>query len=401
MTKIGLLMQGGRGWIGGAEYIKNIVLALASLPNEIRQTFDVSIVGSEPAQSDLYCDIRQYLSHVHEIEESMAPPTLVNRIRWKLSEKIFKQKSPRFEDFFIRQKLDFVYPYWSKAHSRTNLRSAAWIPDFQHKYLPDFFTSEDLEYRDAQFALAARHADKVVLSSKDAERDFHQYFPDARHKTEVLSFKTTPLSAWYEKDPKEVQKIYSLPDKFFIVSNQFWQHKNHLIIFKALKLLQEQCIYPIVVCTGHMYDYRMPSYSDTVLQNIHKLGLARQVSLLGLIPKNDQVQLMRRSIAVLQPSLFEGWSTLVEDAKSLGKDVISSDLPVNIEQNPLNKLFFERNSADELAALLSICWKQGFPGPDLNREYAARVERFSDVQSFGYRFLEIARGSQGSLLADD
>ena len=396
MTKIfhiGLLMQGGRGWIGGAEYIKNIVLALASLPSEIRQTFDVSIVGSEPAQSDVYRDIRQYLSHVHEIEECMAPPTLANRIRWKLSEKLLKQQNSRFEGFFIRQKLDFVYPYWSKAYGRTNLRSAAWIPDFQHKYLPNFFSAEDLEYRDTQFFLAARHADKVVLSSKDAEQDFHQYFPDARHKTEVLSFKTTPLPAWYEKDPKEVQEAYSLPDKFFIVSNQFWQHKNHLIIFKALKLLQEQCIYPMVVCTGHLYDYRTPSYSDNVLQNIHRLGLARQVYLLGLIPKDDQVQLMRRSIAVLQPSLFEGWSTLVEDAKSLGKDVVLSDLAVNIEQNPFSELFFERNSADELATLLSICWEQGFPGPDFNREYAAREERLSEVQSFGYRFLEIAQGS--------
>jgi glycosyltransferase involved in cell wall biosynthesis len=392
---IGLVMQGGRGWIGGAEYIKNIVLALASLPHEVRQEFDISIIGSETAQSDLYNDIRQHLSRVYEIEESMAPRTFVNRIRWKFSETILKQRNPRFEDFFIHQKLDFVYPYWSQSYSRANLRSAAWIPDFQHKYLPDFFTSEELEHRDIEFSLAARHADTVVLSSEDAEKDFHQYFPECSHKTKVLSFKTTPLSAWYEQDPEETQKAYSLPNNFFIVSNQFWQHKNHLIVFKALKLLQEQGIHPIVVCTGHIYDYRKPSYSDTVLQSIHRLGLAQQVYLLGLIPKNDQVQLMRRSIAVLQPSLFEGWSTLVEDAKSLGKDIISSNLPVNIEQNPLNKLFFDRNSADDLAALLAACWQQGLPGPDLNREYTARRERFADIQSFGYRFLEISRGSQG------
>ena len=39
--KIGLLMQGGRNWIGGAEYIKNIIFALSSLPHEVRSTFEI------------------------------------------------------------------------------------------------------------------------------------------------------------------------------------------------------------------------------------------------------------------------------------------------------------------------------------------------------------------------
>ncbi len=50
MTKplrIGLIMQGGRGWIGGTEYIKNIVSALASLPTEVRSTFELCLICSK------------------------------------------------------------------------------------------------------------------------------------------------------------------------------------------------------------------------------------------------------------------------------------------------------------------------------------------------------------------
>jgi hypothetical protein len=35
---------------------------------------------------------------------------------------------------------------------------------------------------------------------------------------------------------------------------------------------------------------------------------------------------MKNATAIMQPSLFEGWSTVIEDAKSLQVPVIASDL---------------------------------------------------------------------------
>ena len=165
-----------------------------------------------------------------------------------------------------------------------------------------------------------------------------------------------------------------------------------MVVFKALKLLQARSIFPALVCTGHIYDWRKPEYSDLILQTIHQFGLATQVSLLGLIPKADQVQLMRRSLAVIQPSLFEGWSTLVEDARCLGKPMILSDLPVNLEQNPPGSVFFDRHSPEHLADLLENAWTEYSPGPDLTSEDQARKKSIEEVQAFGYRFLELARG---------
>ncbi len=42
--------------------------------------------------------------------------------------------------------------------------------------------------------------------------------------------------------------------------------------------------------------------------------------------------LLRGAAAVLQPSRFEGWSTIIEDAKSLGKPIVASDIAVHREQ---------------------------------------------------------------------
>jgi hypothetical protein len=102
---------------------------------------------------------------------------------------------------------------------------------------------------------------------------------------------------------------------------------------------------------------------------------------------------MRRSLAVIQPSLFEGWSTVVEDARVLGKPTILSDISVHLEQNPPNSLFFEQHSPQHLAKLLADGWTQLPPGPDLEQEATARAKNIQEVQSFGQKFLNIATGS--------
>jgi glycosyltransferase involved in cell wall biosynthesis len=150
---------------------------------------------------------------------------------------------------------------------------------------------------------------------------------------------------------------------------------------------------PSVVLTGHIHDNRNPEYSDIILQTIHKYGIAQQVYLLGLIPKLHQIQLLRRSLCVIQPSLFEGWSTLVEDARCFGKHLILSDLPVNLEQDPPNGQFFDRHSPESLADLMQKNWQDLVPGPDLEQEKLARSKNIDDVQKYGFRFLEIVKSA--------
>ncbi|MDF5725946.1 MAG: glycosyltransferase [Rhizonema sp. PD37] len=389
--RICLIMQGGRGWIGGSEYIKNIILALGTLSPDIRSTFELNLLCNEAIEPTLYKQIESYVNKIYYPELHLEPLTLCNRFMWKMITSLSKANNPRMEIFFRKEKINFVYPYSSQNSESTSYRSASWIADFQHKYLPQFFTEKELRQRDEGLTHVANCSSIVVLSSKTAESDFHTFFPKASFKTKVLSFKTYPLHTWYEGNPQQKQQEYSLPDRFFLISNQFWQHKNHLIVFQALKLLQKKLIYPKIVCTGHIYDYRKPDYSDIILQTIHKLSIADQVHLLGLIPKFDQMQLMRRSLAIIQPSLFEGWSTFVEDARCLGKPIILSDIPVNLEQNPTNCLFFERNSPEQLASLIADWWEQLLPGPNLEQEDISRKNSYSGVQAFGYRFLEIAR----------
>ena len=55
---------------------------------------------------------------------------------------------------------------------------------------------------------------------------------------------------------------------------------------------------------------------------------------------------------MLNPSLFEGWSTTVEEARAMGTPMVLSDLEVHREQMDDAAIYFERNSALSLANAL-------------------------------------------------
>ena len=60
-------------------------------------------------------------------------------------------------------------------------------------------------------------------------------------------------------------------------------------------------------------------YYDSLIMQIKKLKLNNYFYYVGMIPKDDVSKLIFNSKAVINPSLFEGWNTGVEESKILKK----------------------------------------------------------------------------------
>jgi hypothetical protein len=76
------------------------------------------------------------------------------------------------------------------------------------------------------------------------------------------------------------------------------------------------------------------------------------VKFLGFIDRTEQLKLMDSALAIIQTSLFEGWSTVVEDAKAQSQYIILSNLNVHKEQIRENCRFFDPHSPAELAGII-------------------------------------------------
>jgi len=388
--RIALFNQYDQGWVAGTEYIRNIIFGLSSLAPGAQNALEINLITRKTTDDSLLKQTESCRGKIYFIEDILGPETSWKRCKWKTAGFFLNRPYYRYEDFLNTQGFDFIYPYVSPCNDVPSRKSAAWIFDFQHKYLPRNFSRAEILIRNRYFGLIARCASTVVLSSRCAQEDFQRFFPKAAHKSTVLSFKTVPAPEWFKGTPNDVQKKYSLPNRFFIVSNQLWQHKNHLAILEALRLLKAEGVHPISVWTGQPSDYRKPGYYEKIAKSILEFQLERQVFILGLIPKVDQMQLMRASIAVIQPSLFEGWSTVVEEARCIGKPIILSDIPVHIEQKPPDSVYFDHTSPGSLAQVMAKWWKTLSPGPNEGQEAAAKEKNREDVQVFAKKFLEIA-----------
>ncbi len=249
-------------------------------------------------------------------------------------------------------------------------RTIGWIPDFQHVHLPQFFGEADLEQRNTTFGRLAEKATVVMLSSNAASSDFAAFAPKQAHKARVVPFPSLLAFRTLDPDPAATRAKYNLPEKFALVANQFWAHKNHALVIEALALLRKTNINVPVVMTGLPSDHRDPTNKNfsSLLQSIATAGLNNQVTILGLVPYNDLINLMRTAALVIQPSRFEGWSTVVQDVVALGRPLLCSDIDVHREQVPKALGFFPTDRADVLADLLTAHWNNLSPGPDSSLE---------------------------------
>jgi glycosyltransferase involved in cell wall biosynthesis len=103
-----------------------------------------------------------------------------------------------------------------------------------------------------------------------------------------------------------------------------------------------------LVCSGKLYDNRNPEYIEQIKNFIADNNLEDDIRILGFIERTEQLCLMQNAYAIVQPSLFEGWSTVVEDAKCINKFIFLSDIPVHREQNPQNVCFFDPYNEEEI-----------------------------------------------------
>ena len=138
----------------------------------------------------------------------------------------------------------------------------------------------------------------------------------------------------------EIKQKYDIPNLYFHLPNQFWQHKNHKLVAKSVAALNKRNIRINIICTGKTYDYRNPKFFDEFLIFLKKLNVYDQFRILGVIPYEEMISLMYYSTAVINPSFFEGWSTTVEESKTLNKKILLSKIPVHIEQNPNKGKYF-------------------------------------------------------------
>lgn len=362
---------------GGINYLKNLFYAVKQLENP-----KIEIIAFVGKKDDYQAKV--YSESVKVIRTSALDRYsflwFVNKIFYKIV------KYPIIIDLLMRYyKMDVLsHSYLTSGLFRAKIIN--WIPDFQILHYPQLWAEKDIKKWNMLLYNIALYSDKVVLSSNDALKDFVSCLPKYQDKVEVLQFVSQPPKQVNTLSLKELQDKYTFDENFFYLPNQFWQHKNHKVVFEACLLLKKKGVNVTVICSGLMQDFRSKNnqYVDDLLNFIKDNNLQSNIKTLGLIEYSDVLSLMENSLAIINPSLFEGWSSTVEESKSIGKKIVLSNIPVHIEQKPAHSFYFDPNNALELSSILEHLWilkDEDFYSNDstLNQRTLEFGEKYSDM----------------------
>lgn len=338
-----ILASVNSGWLGGLNYFRSLLTAIDLIP---QGRIEAVVFLGNRANRDLNEDFGCATIVRSSIIDHTSFPGFVQRATRKLL-----RKNPLLISLLRRHRID-VLSHYGPLEASSGLRTVGWIPDFQHIHLPQYFTETERKMRDAEFRRTIAGCNLLIVSSNSACADLTRFAPESAAKARVLHFVPSISSTVSIPNLKGLQIKYGFTAPYFYLPNQFWTHKNHSIVIDALIELHHSNIHPLVIASGNTHDPRNPGHYENLLQRAAAGGVSNQFKSLGIIPYPDLVGLMKYSEAVINPSLFEGWSTTVEEAKAMGKPILLSRIPVHEEQDPAQGIFFDPSDARGLAEIM-------------------------------------------------
>jgi len=370
-----------RSWMGGVNYFKNLFEALRN----IHEPLETVALASNSANKEILAFVNADRTIISEVCDDSG-------WRWKLrrSMAIGIGRDLIMESFLRKHDITLL-SHVGYLGRFANIPSLTWIPDFQEYYFPEFFSPKELEARARNNHQIVSNASSILLSSEHAREGLARISVEASEKAYVLPFVVALPSIKNILSPSALKAKYGIGGDYFFLPNQFWAHKNHQVVIKALGLLKREG-HPIkVLTTGNLKDHRKPEHSEYLMRLIELEDVEDEFRLLGMIPSPDMVAMMFHSVAVINPSLFEGWSTTVEEAKGLGKTIVLSDIPVHREQAPEYGIYFMPHDHEHLAKILVDSMECYDPEVEITKQQKMEPQYRGRQLAFAKKYIEIVR----------
>jgi glycosyltransferase involved in cell wall biosynthesis len=392
MIRVGFIFAfTDESWLGGINYYRNLIKVIRSFPD--RNIEPVVFTGMQVNQAAL-----DGLENVEIVRSGLLD---MFNYRW-IVRQVFKRVFSY--DWFLERLLkkhdiSLLSHYFGYLGAYAGIPAIGWLPDFQHVHLPEMFNNKELKFRDRIYKQMCNHCRQVIVSSYSAQKDLAAFAPACVSKSRVLHFVCLPNVSDCP-DLSSLEKKYEFKGQYFFIPNQFWRHKNHRAVVEALHLLKSTGRRVLVLATGNARDNRQAGYFDSLMAYAEQVGVLDCFRILGVIPYGDILALMKNAVAVINPSLFEGWSTTVEESKSLGKRVILSDIEVHREQAPPGGVYFDPKDSNALAEAIWAIWAGRDPEADIRLAHEAESNLKARLKDFVSTYEEIVTETLRTPLTD-
>ena len=336
-TKVAFIISPNQNWLGEINYFKSLIGSINNLDEPI--PIEVYVFTSE-FEKNL---VQKKYKKIKFIKTSFLNASGFLSFIKKILGKLFDRYDPVISFLLKKNSIDVLSHY----KPIKGFKNISWFPDFQHVHYPLFFSKKEILLRNKLYNNYIKNSEILIVSSESSKKDLIK-FKKEKKRIEVLNF-VPEINFSKIKKKRYLQKEIDIKKKYLFTPNQFWIHKNHICIIEALNILKKKDIKIQCIFTGSSYDHRNPNYFSDLMKKIKFYKLENQIKYKGILPYNKIINLLYNADIIINPSFFEGWSTVVEEAKILDKKILLSNIDVHIEQNPKKGIYFDPYNPKDLA----------------------------------------------------
>ena len=210
----------------------------------------------------------------------------------------------QLDRLLLKHKADLVYFVSPNAYSGEltihNFITTVWdLCHRDHMEFPEVYQFRQFENREMHyFKKHLARAVAVFADSQLGKKNIVSRYGVDERRIVVQPF----LFSCNDNNTKslDIKKKYSIPGDYIFYPAQFWAHKNHAYILRAMKILKEVhgiCLY--AVFSGA--DQGNKSHIENL---VCKYGLQDQVKFIGFVDANEIPSLYRQALALVMPTYF-------------------------------------------------------------------------------------------------
>lgn len=196
--------------------------------------------------------------------------------------------------------------------------------DLQHLEYPQFFSPEDWKDRESLYRDSAANARHIICISEFTRQDMHRRYGVALEKMTTVWI-IPGRSAWRalpEGRRRSLLAGMGLSEPFLLFPAHCWPHKNHARLVEAIRLVDSSLPAGLkLVLTGSPFPQDHPAATS-----VRGYGLARRIVHLGYRSPLELRALYQGCLAVVFPSLFEGFGMPVAEGIISGKPILCSNV---------------------------------------------------------------------------
>lgn len=238
------------------------------------------------------------------------------------------------------------------------------IYDLNHRLQPQFpevSALGEFNRREHLYRSICRYSTFILVDSDKGREDVLRFYGDLidGDRIRILPY-YPPIERAAPSGHDEIVRVmakYQLPKRYFFYPAQFWQHKNHALIVRAVRLIADQTgeMIPVILCGTYNDYFRAKNFLE-VGQLVGELNLAATVRYIGAVPDTDLPALYAGSVGLVMPSFFGPTNIPPLEAWHYSRPVIAADIPGIREQIGDAGLLIDPRSPESLARAMRDLW---------------------------------------------